>query len=294
MMTSCRCALLAVLATAAQSAKITALDAETYPRDFKAIPIGTDYGTGDMEVLNRAEEDVRQELLAKTLGATMTKVTEVKEHPTFTTALIAGDMVILDQIAKQGLLDKIQIVFVDTYHLFPETPLFMKEVEKHYGFKAKWYHAVDADTEEEFHEKFGADWWAKDIDAYDLKCKVEPLKRSLSDNNNDMWINGRRRDMGALRANLPIWEGNKLNPLAFWSFEDCWNYLRKFKVPYHPLHDHGYSSLGDRQSTKTVALDKWLSYGGERSGRFQNLKNKDGSAKTECGIHTEIKAGFKK
>ena len=97
--------------------------------------------------------------------------------------------------------------------------------------------------------------------------------------------------MGALRANLPIWEGNKLNPLAFWTFEDCWGYLRKNKVPYHPLHDQGYSSLGDKHSTQTVPLHRWLTYGGERSGRFQNLKNKDGSAKTECGIHTEIKAG---
>jgi len=117
------------------------------------------------------------------------------------------------------------------------------------------------------------------------------LKRSLAENENDMWINGRRRDMGSLRANLPVWEGNKLNPLAFWSFEDCWGYLRKNKVPYHPLHDHGYSSLGDKQSTKVVPYEKWLTYGGERSGRFQNLRNKDGSAKTECGIHTEIKAG---
>merc|ERR1719446_180038 len=286
----CYCALLAV----AHAAKLTSLDKETYPRDFKAIPVGTDYGTGDTSTLNKDEEASRIGLLGESLGATLKKVTEVKNHPTFTTALIAGDMVILDQIVKQGLIDKIQVVFVDTFHLFPETPLFMKEVEKHYGFKAKWYHALDAETEEEFHEKFGENWWAKDIDAYDMKCKVEPLKRSLSDNNNDMWINGRRRDMGALRANLPIWEGNKLNPLAFWTFEDCWNYLRANNVPYHPLHDHGYSSLGDRQSTKTVAAEKWLTYGGERSGRFQNLKNKDGSAKTECGIHTEIKAGFKK
>jgi 3'-phosphoadenosine 5'-phosphosulfate sulfotransferase (PAPS reductase)/FAD synthetase len=177
-----------------------------------------------------------------------------------------------------------------------------------------------------------------------------------------------------------------VNPLAFWSFEDCWTYLRKHKAPYHPLHDVGFSSLGDMQSTRkvrysltyclwyctevclasvllhieaqreqqrvrcldgcadvasfelyrhahcakcrtrcsqSVALralpsewyyysptalttgtmhiecyesyweqvphDKWFTYGGERSGRFEGLKNKDGSAKTECGIHTEIK-----
>lgn len=283
--------LLLGLAAAAVVQSLDSLDPKIYPRDFANIPKGTDYGKAEDQGLNVGEEDFRIDYLEKALGKTMKKVSEVKEHPTFTTALIAGDMVILDQIVKQGLIDKIQVVFVDTFHLFPETPLFMKEVEKHYGFKAKWYHAKDAETEEEFHEKFGDGWWAKDIDAYDLKCKVEPLKRSLSENNNDMWINGRRRDMGALRANLPVWEGNKLNPLSFWSFEDCWTYLRKHKVPYHPLHDHGYSSLGDTQSTKVVPYEKWLTYGGERSGRFQNLKNKDGSSKTECGIHTEIKAG---
>lgn len=93
---------------------------------------------------------------------------------------------------------------------------------------------------------------------------------------------------GAERAALPVWEGKKLNPLAFWSFEDCFSYLRKHNVPYHPLHDVGFSSLGDMHSTKKVEDKVWFTYGGERSGRFQNLINKDGSAKTECGIHTEI------
>jgi len=289
-----RTLIVATVLACACAAKLTALDAEVYPRDFKQIPVGTDYGEGEDGKLNREVEEVtRVKFLGESLGATLKMVSEVKKHPTFTTALIAGDMVILDQIVKMGLIDKIQVVFVDTFHLFPETPLFMAEVEKHYGFKAKWYHAKDTETEEEFKTKFGNDWWSNDIDAYDMKCKVEPLKRSLSENSNDMWINGRRRDMGALRANLPIWEGGKLNPLAFWTFEDCWNYLKINKVPYHPLHDHGYSSLGDVQSTLPVEKEKWFTYGGERSGRFQNLKNKDGSAKTECGIHTELPLGRK-
>lgn len=162
--------------------------------------------------------------------------------------------------------------------------------------------------------------------------------------------------MGGLRSSLPVWEGSKVNPLAFWTFEDCWAYLRKYEVPYHPLHDIGFSSIGDMHSTQRVSndfdcyrqfwqryafervemaqffrflsncdegappsaqrlkvffiatrclivflrclrvllpmqvpLEKWMTYGGERSGRFQGLTNRDGSAKTECGIHTEIK-----
>ena len=124
-----------------------------------------------------------------------------------------------------------------------------------------------------------------------------------------------------------------MNPLAHWTFEECWNYLRKYDVPYHPLHDVGFSSLGDVQSTKKarsrrdhaelsmkaareiyaeiksrgaempprcrrdrprltevgcaqVPHEKWYQYAGERSGRFEGMKAKDGSAKSECGIHS--------
>ena len=87
----------------------------------------------------------------------------------------------------------------------------------------------------------------QDLEDYDKKCKVEPLQRAMKETNTDAWINGRRRDHGAERASLPVWEGNKVNLLTHWSFEECWNYLRKYNVPYHPLHDVGFSSLGDVQ-----------------------------------------------
>lgn len=269
-----------------------ALNAEltkTFPRDFTKIPTGTDYGSGTDAELNRQDEAQRIQYLEDALQQTLKKVAQIKERPIFTTALIAGDCVILDAIAKAGLLSKVDIIFVDTYFLFPESTEFLKELEAHYGFQAKIYHAADVKSQEEFYQKYGEDYWMEDIDQYDLKCKVEPLQRALKEANSDAWINGRRRDHGFERAALPVWEGTKVNPLAFWSFEDCWTYLRKHEVPYHPLHDVGFSSLGDMQSTRKVPHEKWFTYGGERSGRFEGLKNKDGSAKTECGIHTEIK-----
>jgi hypothetical protein len=253
-MSSIRCFVVAV-AVACCSAELTSLDAEVYPRDFKQIPVGTDYGEGkDAEFNKDVEEISRIGYLGDSLGATLKLVTEAKKHPTFTTALIAGDMVILDQIVKQGLIDKIQVVFVDTFHLFPETPLFMKEVEKHYGFKAKWYHAKDTETEAEFKEKFGKDWWSNDIDAYDMKCKVEPLKRSLSENNNDMWINGRRRDMGALRANLPIWEGGKVGPYYCAVYSDSCAYPLFLFVCSLTLSHSGPSKTAGTTSRSTRSL----------------------------------------
>ena len=262
--------------------------AKSFPRDFTKIPFGTEYGTGSDKDLNQGVENRRLSYLENYLMATLKEAVASKKRPMFTTALIAGDAVILDAIAKAGLLSKVPIVFVDTFTLFPESISHLHEVEKHYGFKSVVYNAVGCKDQEDYYKQYGRDYWMKDIDKYDMLCKVEPMNRALKEQDSDCWINGRRRDHGAERAALPVWEGKKLNPLAFWSFEDCWSYLRKHKVPYHPLHDVGFSSLGDMHSTKKVDHKIWFTYGGERSGRFQNLVNKDGSAKTECGIHTEI------
>jgi phosphoadenosine phosphosulfate reductase len=280
----------AVARPSALAATKVLLDPEltkTYPRDFKNIPVGTSYGTGLDAELNRAIEADNLVHLEAQLQAVLKKTAEIKKRPVFTTALIAGDCVILDAIHKAGLLSKIDVLFIDTFFLFPETLDFLREVENHYGFKAKMYHCSDCATQEDFYDKYGADYWMEDIEQYDFKCKVEPLQRALKESNTDAWINGRRRDHGAERASLPVWEADKVNPLAFWTFEDCWNYLRKYQAPYHPLHDVGFSSLGDMQSTAKVPLEKWFTYAGERSGRFQGMTNKDGSAKTECGIHTK-------
>ena len=263
---------------------------KVFPRDFSKIPFGTDYGSGSDESMNKGVEARRIEYLENELQSYLKEAVATKERPMFTIALITGDAVILDAIHKAGLIDKIPIVFVDTYTLFPESIAHLREVEKHYGFESKVYAAQGCTDQEDYYEKYGRDYWMKDIDAYDMLCKVEPMNRALSEQDSDCWINGRRRDHGAERAALPVWEGKKMNPLAMWSFEDCWSYCRKHNVPYHPLHDVGYSSLGDMHSTKKVDHKIWFTYGGERSGRFQNLQNKDGSAKTECGIHTEIKA----
>ncbi len=84
--------------------------------------------------------------------------------------------------------------------------------------------------------------------------------------------------------------GRQVNPLAHWTFADCFASLARHGVPSHPLHAQGYPSLGDVHSTLPVPREKWFSYGGERSGRFQGLTNADGSAKSECGIHNKLGA----
>jgi phosphoadenosine phosphosulfate reductase len=104
--------------------------------------------------------------------------------------------------------------------------------------------------------------------------KVQPLTAHLQ--GLDAWISGLRRDQSAGRANTPKldWDRKhglwKLNPLADWTERDVWSYLVANDVPYHPLHDRGYSSIGCTHCTHP---------GGDRAGRWA------GTDKIECGIH---------
>merc|ERR1719454_1554448 len=251
------------------------------------------------------------------------------EKPGFPNAMIVGDCVITHLLGKIGALDtgKAKVMVVDTYHLFEDTMPFLAEVEKKYGFTADVFGPVGLDsprnlspeTFAEFDKKYGANLWKEDIEQYDKVCKVEPFQRGLKELNADIMINGRRRDHGNERAYIDIAEiapigGGlaKLNPLAYWTLEDCFDYAAANGVPLHPSVERGYPSQGDAKDTVPVpdpdganALglkgeagsvkwvkgewtgDKsiWLDYGAERAGRFVNLVNKDGSKKTECGIH---------
>ena len=121
---------------------------------------------------------------------------------------------------------------------------------------------------------------------------MEPFQRALRTLGVDAMVNGRRRDHGAERAHLELWEDKggpsvSVQPLAYWEFRDCFSYLEAHGVEAHPLHAAGYPSIGDAHSTVPVPREKWFEYAGERSGRFQGLVTKEGKPKTECGIHVD-------
>ncbi|DBA82815.1 TPA: hypothetical protein ACH3X1_007038 [Trebouxia sp. C0004] len=244
----------------------------------------------DVDHFVQISRNKRLELLEKQALEALRTAVDSCEHPVFPCALIAGDVVILELLAKLDYLKtgKVAVAFVDTFHLFPETITFLKQLEDKYGFKAEEFHAADSVDSKDFRAKHGRDLYLTDIDEYDRICKVEPFNRALKTLQCDVMINGRRRDHGAERAHLELLEAGapvKCNPLAWWEFRDCWDYIDQQKLQYHPLHDEGFPSIGDLHSTVPVPKAKWFEYAGERSGRFQGLTNKDGSAKTECGIH---------
>jgi phosphoadenosine phosphosulfate reductase len=181
----------------------------------------------------------------------------------FPNALIAGDVVITDLLARMGYLKSGQakIMVVDTFHLFPETLEFVKTLEEKYNFKAEIFCAegVPVGDKAVFDKKYGKDLWKEDIDEYDRVCKVEPFQRGLKTLKADCMINGRTRWQGFERAwinlfeNAPIGGGlAKCNPIAYWTLEDVFDYFTKYKIPYHPLHEKGYPSIGD---AKGMCLD---------------------------------------
>mmetsp|Transcript_9370 Transcript_9370/g.23335 ORF Transcript_9370/g.23335 Transcript_9370/m.23335 type:complete len:430 (+) Transcript_9370:119-1408(+) len=232
----------------------------------------------------------------------------------FPNAMIAGDVVITHLLHRMGYLkdsDKCTIMCVDTFHLFPETMEFLKEIEEHYGFKAEVFCAegIPVGDKAAYDKRYGADLWKENIEEYDRVCKVEPFQRGLKTLSTDCMINGRTRWQGFERAwidlfeNAPIGGGlAKCNPLAYWTLEDCFDYIAKYEVPHHPLHAKGYPSIGDAKDTIPIPEDgsvffkdfkftgdktEWLDYATERKGRFVGLANADGSTKTECGIHVD-------
>eukprot|EP01087_Luapelamoeba_hula_P013016 TRINITY_DN3691_c1_g1_i2.p1 TRINITY_DN3691_c1_g1~~TRINITY_DN3691_c1_g1_i2.p1 ORF type:complete len:404 (-),score=66.89 TRINITY_DN3691_c1_g1_i2:165-1376(-) len=198
-------------------------------------------------------------------------------------------LVILDALDKMG--ETMPCIFLDTLYHFDETLEHTYRVEKHFRLDVLRYSCQQAATREEFERLYGAEMWKSDAAKYDYLVKVEPLERALRENKVKAWITGRRRDQGDARSDLDILEFDldgrlKVNPLAHWGWDQVWGYIRHHNVPYNPLHDKKYKSVGDAHSTVPVGAD-----GKERSGRFVGQQEADNAfrPKTECGIHNRWK-----
>ena len=171
------------------------------------------------------------------------------------------------------LESKARVFAIDTHYLFPETYELWREVERRYATKIETF---EGPSPEELAAAHGERIWETKPDLYLAIAKVEPLNRALIDL--DCWITGVRRDQAPTRANAPKlgWDAAhelwKASPLADWSDDDCWSYIRERGLPYNPLHDRGYASIGDTHSTIP---------GAGREGRWA------GTGRTECGLHVE-------
>lgn len=165
--------------------------------------------------------------------------------------------------------------YLDTGVLFPETYETRDRLAEHFGVEFERWRGI---TLEEQAAEYGDRLWSHDPDACCGLRKVEPMRRALS--SVDAWVAGVRRADSATRARTAKFNWDKkfnlwkLNPLADWSERDVWNHLNELGVPYNPLHDQGYPSIGCTHCTRPVVPGQ-----SARDGRWS------GSGKTECGIN---------
>jgi len=154
-----------------------------------------------------------------------------------------------------------RVFTLDTGVLFPETLQTWKRFEDHFGVRIEPFDAQAPDEP-----------WT--IGRCCSEAKVAALSRALG--GMDAWITGIRREQAPTRSAAPKLERDharglwKVNPLADWSEQDVWRYIERYDLPYHPLHDQGYGSIGCEPCTQP---------GAGREGRWVGLD------KTECGIH---------
>ena len=193
---------------------------------------------------------------------------------TFATSLGIEDCVMTDLIARQSL--PIELFTLDTQLLFPETYTLWEQMQERYGVTIRAVrpkHSVDEQAAIE-----GPALWEREPDRCCELRKMEPLRTTLS--GYDAWITAIRRDQTPDRANAPVvaWDGRfglvKINPLVRWTSADVRAYVTEHQVPYNPLHDRNYPSIGCVPCTSPVMPGE-----DPRSGRWR------GKEKTECGLH---------
>jgi len=202
-----------------------------------------------------------------------------KYHPKIVLACSFGaeDVVLVDMVHR--INPSVPLFYLDTEFLFPETYATRDRVIERYGLQpAQVIQVKSLLTPEKQAASYGDALWTNNPDQCCQLRKVEPLTRVLQ--GYEAWITGIRRDQAPSRANAGVIEWDqkfqlvKVNPLARWTWNDVWTYIKVYEVPYNPLHDQNYPSIGCTYCTAPVAPGD-----DPRAGRWKNF------AKTECGLH---------
>jgi phosphoadenosine phosphosulfate reductase len=196
------------------------------------------------------------------------------------TSFQGAGLVTIHHAAVAGL--PLPVFTIDTGLLFPETVELKARLERFFGIVIEALHPEY--TVEQQAEQLGLELWGRNPDLCCTLRKVEPLQRKLG--TLDAWVTGLRREQSAGRSGIQILELYefdrlreknilKVNPLAGWSRDQVWDYIRQHGIPYNPLMDRGYRSIGCKPCTGLVGPGE-----DDRAGRWT------GFDKTECGIHT--------
>ena len=195
-------------------------------------------------------------------------------------SLAAEDMLLTHAIYDSGL--DLEVFTLDTGRLHAETLGVLDAVRARYGRDVTVYRPVAAAVEQHV-AQHGAYAFYESVDLRKACCqirKVEPLRRALA--GRSAWITGQRRQQSTTRGELPLQEQDpvfgltKFNPLAEWSEDDVWAVIRALDVPYNPLHDQGYPSIGCEPCTRAIRPGEDV-----RAGRWWW----ESSDSKECGLH---------
>jgi thioredoxin-dependent adenylylsulfate APS reductase len=180
----------------------------------------------------------------------------------------------------------IRVFTLDTGRLPSETYTLFEEVRDRYGIDVE-FEVPEGDAVATFQTQNGPSAMYRSLELRTTCCdirKVRPLKRKLA--TLDAWIAGLRREQWVSRRNIAKVELDrehggivKLNPLADWTLDRVWDYIRANEVPYHELFDHGYTSIGCAPCTRAVLPGE-----SERAGRWWWEQDTD----KECGIHCSV------
>lgn len=169
------------------------------------------------------------------------------------------------------------VIFIDTGYLFPETYKFVEELEKRLNLNLKKYSATLPRLEQE--QLYGKLWeqGLEGLEKYNFLNKVEPMNRAIEETGARGWLAGLRRHQASTRQKLRVVEQQnkiyKIHPIVDWTDRDIYRYLQKHDLPYHPLWEQGYVSVGD-----------WHSSGRLQDGMTAEETRFNG-IKRECGLH---------
>ena len=199
-------------------------------------------------------------------------------HVVLTSSFGAQSAVCLHLVSIQQ--PDIPVVLVDTGYLFPETYQFIDDLTERLSLNLHIYRAQHSSSWQE--ARYGKLWeqGLEGIERYNHINKVEPMQRALKDLGATAWISGLRRQQAKSRQQLEVllWRNGrcKVHPLIDWTDRDVYRYLTRYNLPYHPLWEQGYVSIGDVHTTRRLADGM-----SEEDTRFFGLKR-------ECGIHVEV------
>ncbi len=196
------------------------------------------------------------------------------------TSFQGAGLVMLHHAVRAGL--PLPVFTIDTGFLFPETVELKHRLEDFFGLPIESVHPEQ--TPQEQAAEHGDQLWERSPNLCCTLRKVLPLQRKLSEL--AVWVTGVRRQQAETREKTAILEMYrfdelrelnilKLNPMVAWSREAVWAYLHEHHIPYNPLHDRGYRSIGCQPCTRPSGDSQ-----NERAGRWSGFN------KTECGIHT--------